>query len=443
MAAVSSKYSIQEPGIDSILSSNDDLPVPPIENSEEHEKKDFDKTTSVAFTLPITTKKNAFLVIGVPTKKRLKASYLVQTLRDLIGGLDDEEKNEVIIVVLITDFSPSSVQSVQRELFSAFPKEISSGLVRVIAAPRSFYPSLDKVQPLWGDKPERIRWRSKQCLDYAYLFNYSKDLGQYYLQVEDDVSTVKGYLKEIKGFIVANQNRSWSMLEFGARGFIGMMYRASDVGRLATFVKIYYWVFPIDILFRQFNDFHLYGNPDWLKYRPPLFLHVGAFSSLDGQVRKLEDIEVSHRMYKDSSNPPAKVSTSIRDFTKNYISAVYSTNLHGMFWGKTVKEGDFILIKFHSPVRISKLIVESGGTVAPEDYFGGSRVLYSQGNDKGQCENFILWQEFGEIGQVKLQSNEDNGTLCQCLKIEITKIRKDNKGRPRWLAIREIAVWVI
>lgn len=385
----------------------------------------------------------AFLVVGVPTRKRPKASYLVQTLRELIEGLDDNEKNEVVIVVLITDFDPYSILSVQNEILNAFLKEISSGLLQVIRAPKSFYPSLDKLPPLWRDKPDRIRWRSKQCLDYAFLFNYSKDLGQYYLQVEDDVSTVKGYLKEIKGFIVANQNRSWSMLEFGSRGFIGMMYRTSELGHLATFVKMYFWVFPIDILYRQFNDFHLYGNPDWLKYRPPLFLHVGVFSSLDGQVRNLEDIETSHRMYRDSSNPPAKVSSSIREHTNNSISAVYNTSHHGTFWGKTVRKGDFILIEFNYPLRISKLIVEAGGTKAPEDYFGGSRVLVSQRNGKGKCEDFILWQEFGETGQIKLESNEDKGKLCQCLRIEVTKIRKTKKGKPRWLAIREIAVWVL
>ncbi|KAK3711391.1 hypothetical protein QZH41_003530 [Actinostola sp. cb2023] len=77
----------------------------------------------------------------------------------------------------ICDVEQEAIQSVANEIKSEFPSELSSGLMRIINAPRSYYPSLENLPGLWKDKPKRVQWRSKQCLDYAFLFDYSKDLG--------------------------------------------------------------------------------------------------------------------------------------------------------------------------------------------------------------------------------------------------------------------------
>ncbi|EDO49434.1 predicted protein [Nematostella vectensis] len=383
----------------------------------------------------------AFLVIGVPTVKRAKVSYLAQTIRDLVSGLDEDERNEVIIVVFITDFDTDAIRSVADDLNKKFPSELDSGLVRVIQAERSFYPSLSKVPKLWGDSPQRVHWRSKQCLDYAFLFKYCQDLGQYYMQIEDDVTTSKDYLKRIKETIAMNKRRKWSILEFGARGFIGMMYRAEDLGRLSRFVKMYHWVFPVDLLYRQFNDFHLYGNPQWARYKPPLVRHVGAFSSLDGQVRKLEDIKPGFRAYTDSDNPPARLTTSMLNTVhRTRITSPYDTRRHGIFWSRDVEKMDYVLIEFEQPARVRKVIIDSGSPNAPEDYFGGATLEYSAGDEIGECREFKTWKTFEDQPQLIVESEED-GVVCKCIKVVITDVRKDKHKKVRWLVIREIAVW--
>lgn len=43
------------------------------------------------------------VVIGVPTIKREQESYLPQTLQSLIEGLSDDERLDVIIVVLVAE----------------------------------------------------------------------------------------------------------------------------------------------------------------------------------------------------------------------------------------------------------------------------------------------------------------------------------------------------
>lgn len=385
----------------------------------------------------------AFLVVGVPSVKRDKANYLVQTLQELVNGLDESEKEEVLILVFATDFDPTSVLSIVEDVSRKFSNELDSGLIRVIKAPHSFYPKLNKLPQLYGDTPERVRWRSKQCLDYAFLFRYAKDLGRYYLQIEDDVSSSNGYLKKIKDFIKKHEERKWSILEFGARGFIGMMYRSSDLQRLSLFVKLYYWVSPIDLLFRQFNEFHLNGNPQWPRLRPPIFRHVGAFSSLDGQVRRLEDVKgAGRRLYKDSDNPDAKVTTSIRvSIRHSKIKSTYDTIYHGTFWGKNVKKDDNIIVHFANTTRVTKLVVESGGANAPEDYFGGAKIYHATENEDGECEDYYFWKEFLDIPQLKIISKDSQGIVCDCIKIEVSKLRRDRKGSVRWLLVREIAVW--
>lgn len=43
------------------------------------------------------------IVIGIPTIKRDKASYLVETLKSLFDSMNDLEKNEALIVVMISE----------------------------------------------------------------------------------------------------------------------------------------------------------------------------------------------------------------------------------------------------------------------------------------------------------------------------------------------------
>ena len=157
-------------------------------------------------------------MIGVPTVTRQKGSYLIQTLHGLVDALNEHEKKEVIIVVMVTDLEPTSIISTAGQINSSFSNEMNSGLIRVVQPPRSFYPNMDNLPELYGDKPDRVRWRSKQCLDYAFLMGYCKDLGRYYLQIEDDVLTSTDFLKKIKSFISIHKDKHWSVLEFGARG---------------------------------------------------------------------------------------------------------------------------------------------------------------------------------------------------------------------------------
>jgi alpha-1,3-mannosylglycoprotein beta-1,4-N-acetylglucosaminyltransferase C len=56
---------------------------------------------------------------------------------------------------------------------------VTNGAIQVIEAPREFYPPLDNLQHTYNDSQLKRKWRSKQNVDYAFLWLYSKDLSTY------------------------------------------------------------------------------------------------------------------------------------------------------------------------------------------------------------------------------------------------------------------------
>ena len=97
-----------------------------------------------------------------------------------------------------------------------FPQHIQSGFLEVISPPPQFYPDLTELEgtlgkpskkllhfhvSFWsysGDSMDRVMWRAKQSLDFAFLMMYAKDRGTYYVQLEDDVITKNNFVSTMK-----------------------------------------------------------------------------------------------------------------------------------------------------------------------------------------------------------------------------------------------------
>lgn len=388
------------------------------------------------------------IVIGIPTVKRVTTDYLSSTLRHLVDYMNADDTKQCHIVVFTADFEQAQNDDTADFIKKEFAAELANGLIEVIKPDRSFYPKLYDLPLLWKDKPDRVKWRSKQCIDYALLFAYCRNLGRYYLQLEDDVSVSLNYFREIKNFIRERATSRWSNLQFGTSGFIGMMFKSSDLGRLALFVKMYFWIFPVDILFRHFNDIHLYGNNPSDIYRPPLFRHLGRESSLKGQTRKIEGgiqtskaLRANKRRYTDSTNPNAFISTNIQVFESNTIDGPYKTTNPGYFWGKAVKLNDFVVLKFMTELTLLRVVVESGSELLPNDLMAEGKLETAGTSASGNCDQ----QGYKFLSSTVSNGKLDTGSVLlpkvKCLKLTITKLNLDDKGNSRWLLIREIAVW--
>lgn len=162
---------------------------------------------------------NVSFIIGIPTVKRDKQSYLIETIKSLIDNLNNDDIERLLIVIFIAEpFDLEYVRTTAHQLEKLYDKYIENGLIEIISPPLEFYPDFDKLQLSLNDDKQRVKWRTKQNYDFTYLMMYSSVRGKYYIQLEDDVITKPGYIQTIEGFINRQQNQNWFMLEYSTLG---------------------------------------------------------------------------------------------------------------------------------------------------------------------------------------------------------------------------------
>eukprot|EP00057_Strongylocentrotus_purpuratus_P031310 XP_784243.3 PREDICTED: alpha-1,3-mannosyl-glycoprotein 4-beta-N-acetylglucosaminyltransferase A [Strongylocentrotus purpuratus] len=188
------------------------------------------------------------IVIGVPTIKRDVQSYLMETLHSLVNGLSQEEKLECLIVVFIAEVDKDYVTKEAAGIQKEFSAEVDSGLIEVISPPAEYYPDLNSIKETFGDTSERVKWRTKQNLDFSFLMMYSRIRGTYYCQLEDDIVAVPGYLTTMKNFAMQQSTKDWLLLEFSSLGFIGKLFKSSDLNLVVEFFLMFHMEKPIDWL---------------------------------------------------------------------------------------------------------------------------------------------------------------------------------------------------
>ena len=137
-------------------------------------------------------------VIGIPTAPRENGSYIIKTLRSLIKNTTPDEKKEILIVLFIATSDITYQNKVKKDLEENFPEETKNGFINILRYNSAYYPKLDNLPRTYGDDEERVKWRSKLCLDFSYIFYYCSDAGKYYISLEDDVIAKPNYLRKIK-----------------------------------------------------------------------------------------------------------------------------------------------------------------------------------------------------------------------------------------------------
>lgn len=126
---------------------------------------------------------------------------------------------EPLFSIVFDVFDPS------RWLPCRFGDALQNGLLEIISPPPSFYPDLNELRVTLNDPIERVKWRTKQNLDYAFLMMYAQSRGVYYVQLEDDILTTPGYVTKMKKFALKKDslNLDWFLLDFCQLGFIGTL----------------------------------------------------------------------------------------------------------------------------------------------------------------------------------------------------------------------------
>ncbi|XP_063521468.1 alpha-1,3-mannosyl-glycoprotein 4-beta-N-acetylglucosaminyltransferase B isoform X2 [Pongo pygmaeus] len=340
------------------------------------------------------------VVMGIPSVRREVHSYLTDTLHSLISELSPQEKEDSVIVVLIAETDSQYTSAVTENIKALFPTEIHSGLLEVISPSPNFYPDFSRLRESFGDPKERVRWRTKQNLDYCFLMMYAQSKGIYYVQLEDDIVAKPNYLSTMKNFALQQPSEDWMILEFSQLGFIGgpcrekgsrrsstahsgpsppgKMFKSLDLSLIVEFILMFYRDKPIDWLLDHILWVKV-CNPEKdakhcdrqkanlrIRFKPSLFQHVGTHSSLAGKIQKLKDKDFGKQaLRKEHVNPPAEVSTSLKTYQHFTLEKAYLRE--DFFWAFTPAAGDFIRFRFFQPLRLERFFFRSGNIEHPED----------------------------------------------------------------------------
>ncbi|KAM9511639.1 alpha-1,3-mannosyl-glycoprotein 4-beta-N-acetylglucosaminyltransferase B-like isoform 2-T2 [Salvelinus alpinus] len=287
------------------------------------------------------------LVLGIPTVKRQKQSYLVSTLNSLLYDLSPSERNDTVIIIFVAETDTEYVNSVAELL--------------------------------------EKKWRTKQNLDYSFLMLYAQEKGTYYVQLEDDIVANPGYSQTMKTYVRKLATDDWMFLEFSQLGFIGKMFRARDLPMIAEFFLMFYKDKPIDWLLdhilwvkacnpeKDAKDCNLQKGLLKLRYKPSLFQHVGLHSSLPGKVQKLKDKDFGKvPLFTAHTNPPAELSSSLKHYQQHTLERAYKGQ--DFFWGLTPTAKDFILLSFPQPRNVTRYLFRSGNIENNGDHLYNTTV---------------------------------------------------------------------
>ncbi|NXL15665.1 MGT4B acetylglucosaminyltransferase, partial [Setophaga kirtlandii] len=298
------------------------------------------------------------LVMGIPTVKREKQNYLIATLHSLLYQLSEEQREDCVMIIFVAEVSVHGKDSL-----ASFPREVQSGVLEVISPPASYYPDLSKLEKTLGDSEERVRWRTKQNLDYSFLMLYAQPKGTFYLQLEDDIIAKPDFIGSIKSF-AAQQSHDWMVLEFSQLGFIGKLFKSEDLPLIVEFFLMFYKDKPVDWLID-----HLL----WVKMCNPekdavninaLFSH--CMSEITFLYINQQDKDFGKMLlHKAHNNPPAKVDTSLKIYKQYTLEKVYKGQ--DCFWALAPVAGDYIRFTFLNPLEVEKYLFRSGNMEHPGD----------------------------------------------------------------------------
>ncbi|CAC5377227.1 MGAT4C [Mytilus coruscus] len=233
-------------------------------------------------------KTKSFLTIGIPTMQRPGISYLEKTLESLIMFTSDQERLEIVIALYMADGNQTWVNYTANDLQKKYQKYFDSGFLHIFHYHEQTFPDFNSLSRTFNDATERVTWRSKQNIDYAYMFMYSQNISEYYIQLEDDIQAIPNYFNKIKSFIsTTNKKRvKWFCLDFCSLGFVGKLVRNDELLVLAKFLLMFYNDQPGDNLLGYLK--HIKTQFKDIRHKPSLFQHVGVISSLRGKRQFLQ-----------------------------------------------------------------------------------------------------------------------------------------------------------
>lgn len=379
------------------------------------------------FIRPLT----GYMTIGFVTAKRPKnILYMFDTLNSLMTNADESDKTGIVILILIAETDEKWKTDIITRINKTYPYAVADGTIQIIQTFNWIYPKLNNLEHHYdGHSKLRVSWKAKQNIDFAllWLYAYKKNMSSFYLHLEDDVITVKGYIKIMRAFI-EHQKRRWVCLEFSELGMIAKLYHISDLQSLSTIVTLFYEEQPADVTYLSFNSLMLqFGR---IVHKPTLFQHMGLKSTLTEKLEKLKDSLFIGNFSKPliGNNPPADVVTTMAGEGSSPQLAYGSS--YGFFWsGRYPRQNEYFRVKFKSPQSVRRIVIVSGSIKYPKDKIENAALEVSQSLT---CTNFRTVGYF----QNGVFDYEFNLSSIHCFQIKLLS------RHTSWILIQEVAVFL-
>ena len=359
-----------------------------------------------------------------------------------MANADESDMKETAIVVQISDNNKTFLNLISDKIRKDFSPQLDKGFIQVTRVNQSSYPPLTGLKQNFGDSETRVKWRSKQNIDVAYLMSYCYNKASYYLHLEDDVLSAPKYIKHIKDYIKTVSLKHWTMLEFSSLGAIAKLFRNKDLKVVTDLLTNYYQEQPVDFLFNF--QVSLMAQPQRFLRVPTLFRHIGHKSSLTNQTREYVDnlfFDFEPKTEK-IANPKAIIWTTLKTYNNFTIDRPYSADPLGFFWGFSSNDTDYIVLIFDRPQVIDSLSIKTGvKTENIRDTVSTGFLEFSTytpvlSDGKPNCQHYKMLSKFEDgIINVSNVSNGENGPyLVTCLRITILK-------KPQqWVFIQDISI---
>ncbi|KAK3103831.1 hypothetical protein FSP39_022272 [Pinctada imbricata] len=385
-----------------------------------------------------------FLTIGIPTVYRKDKDYLMTTIKSLVRNSNSYDRKRIVLVVLLADRNHSLVMERAETINRNFVHLVRNGHLHILHPSGIEYPDFSLLKRNFNDSFERVAWRSKQNIDYSYLFMYCRNISRYYIQLEDDVSSARNFPVEIYRFIqiVNTSKRTWHCLQFSNLGFIGKLFKSSDLEEIAMFILMFFDEQPGDLLIKYYLRIKTQFE-DIIK-KPTLFQHEGVMSSLDGKVQKEKDWNYMDHKYVARkrffiNNPQANIKTTMRCFEDHFPIRAYDLS-DRFFWAMAATKGDKYLITFTSLQNFTRIYVQTGHYIRTADVLENGILLASTGSQSSNTHTCGEFRPLGHFVNGKFDTKAQRIKLpssIACLKIEVTE------SQTQWIIFREISLFTI
>jgi len=396
------------------------------------------------------------MVLGIPTVKRDHQSYLQSTLRSVFNNIQPEDESDTLVVIFIAETDISFVKETAQSIKAGFAAQLESGILEVISPPIEYYPVWSNLKRTLGDPSERVQWRSKQNLDYAFLMMYAQWRGTFYVQLEDDILTKPYFVATMRDFALEKNaaHEPWFVIDFCQLGFIGKMFSTSSLPLLIQFLLSFYNDKPGDWLLdnviqtkvckldQDFKKCQKEKQSLWIHYKPSLFQHIGTHSSLKGKVQKLKDKQFGKvSLFTPHRNPPATFETKIKHYKQYSLTRAYRGET--FYWGLVPQPGDYILFKFVEPTELSGFKFVSGNAEHPSDRFEETTIEILPENPHIDLTSLNLQRSSDGNGYVIVGFFDENGVAEGNINARIVGLIKElrivvGKSHENWAILSEM-----